>query len=456
MSQLLKTPVNRNKQMPLIALCLGFFMVIIDVTVVNVSLPNMTKNLGGDISWLQWVVDSYTLTFACLLLSAGSFADRLGAKSAYLFGLFLFVLTSLACGLATHFLMLTIFRLMQGVAAAFVVPTSIALISSCYENKTERARAIGIWASVGGIAAATGPVLGGVLTAWFGWRGVFFINIPVGMIGALLTIKYVINPISTDHKRSFDFPGQVTGIISIAALAFSLIEAGRLGWFSPVIMSGLCIFLLTFILFLMIEHRSESPMFPLSFFKSKNFSISMAVGTILNIGFYGQFFLLPLYFQQIRGYTVLMTGLAILPQALLSAVSSYFGGRVASVYGPKMPMAIGLTIAAAGFFIMLMTGEHTPSYLLLILPLAAIGFGVTFTMPASTIAIINSVPSDRAGIASGAFNASRQIGSLIGVAIFGTILNTAKDFMMGMHIGLLIGGVIFVLACVATLIGIEN
>lgn len=455
MNQPLAVLFKKNKQMPLIALCLGFFMVIIDVTIVNVALPNMAKNLGGGVSWLQWVVDGYTLTFACLLLSAGSLGDRVGAKSAYLSGLILFVLTSLACGLATNFLLLTIFRLLQGIAAALLVPTSVALINAAYENKIERARAIGVWASVGGLAAASGPVLGAVLTSWFGWRGVFFVNIPIGLIGLLLTTKYVINPVSAGFKHGFDFPGQVTGIISIAALAFSLIEAGRLGWSSETVIGGLLLFIATFIIFLVIEHRTKSPMFPLTFFRSKTFSVSMAVGMILNIGFYGQLFLLPLYFQQLREYSVLMTGLAILPQTGLSALASYFGGRVASVSGPKLPMVVGLAVGAAGFFSLLITGEQSPSYILLILPLAAIGFGVTFTMPASTIAIINSVPSDRTGIASGAFNTSRQVGSLIGVAVFGTILNTATNFISGMHIGLMIGGVAFAFGCIATLVWVD-
>lgn len=455
MNQSLTMMISKSKHMPLVALCIGLFMVIIDVTIVNIALPNMAKNLGGGVTWLQWVVDGYALTFACLLLSAGSIADRVGAKSTYLTGLFLFVITSLACGMATNFLLLTLFRLLQGIAASLLVPTSLALINMSYPDKMERARAIGIWASVGGIAAAAGPVLGAVLTAWLGWRGVFFVNIPIGIIGLFFTAKYVTKTMATHHNGHFDIPGQIAAIISIASLAFSLIEAGRLGWASGIVFSGFCIFFITFVAFIVIELRSTSPMFPLNFFKSKTFSVSMAIGMILNIGFYGQLFILPLYFQQVREYSVLITGLAILPQTGLSALASYFGGRVASVSGPKLPMVIGLTIGALGFFGMLIAGEHTPPYLALILPLAMIGFGVTFTMPASTIAIINSVPSERAGIASGAFNTSRQVGSLIGVAVFGTILNTATSFITGMHIGLVIGGVAFVLGCIAALVWID-
>ena len=225
----MNAPIKKqNSLIPLIALCVGFFMVILDVTIINVALPSMAKNLDGGISWLQWVVDGYTLTFACLLLSAGSLGDRWGAKSSYLFGLMIFILMSAACGMANNFLWLTLFRLLQGVSAALLVPTSIALINAAYKDKTARARAIGVWASIGGIAAASGPVLGALLTAGFGWRSVFFVNVPVGILGLLLTVYYVKDTIR-GHQEKFDFLGQIIGILSIASLAFSLIEAGRVG-----------------------------------------------------------------------------------------------------------------------------------------------------------------------------------------------------------------------------------
>jgi DHA2 family methylenomycin A resistance protein-like MFS transporter len=452
--KIVNTPQLNNKLMPLIALCLGFFMVIIDVTIVNVALPNMAKNLHGGIAWLQWVVDGYTLTFACLLLSAGNLADRFGAKPAFLWGLILFVLTSLGCGLATSFSLLTCFRLLQGIAAALLVPTSLALINASYENNQDRAKAIGIWAAIGGIAAAAGPILGGVLTAWFGWRAVFFVNIPIGAVGFLLTKKYVPSPIGGAKER-FDFLGQILGVVSIAALAFSLIEAGRFGWFSQIVIIGFIIFIMTFIAFLVVEHRKNLPMFPLKLFRSKTFSVAIAVGMILNIGAYGLLFVLTLYFQQVREFSVLNTGFAFLPFLGVTALASYFGGKMTSILGSKLPMTIGLSIAAIGFLTLLFAKEHTP-YIILILPLVAVGFGSAFTMPAATIAAIHAAPQGRAGIASGTLNASRQIGSLIGVAIFGTIINMTKYFISGMHITLFIGAAIFLCGCIATLLWVKK
>jgi MFS transporter, DHA2 family, methylenomycin A resistance protein len=447
--------MKMNKQMPLIALCLGFFMVIIDVMIVNIALPNIAKDLHSGVSGLQWIVAGYALTFACLLLSAGSLGDKVGVKKVFLWGLILFVLTSLGCGLAWTLSVLIVFRLLQGMAAALLVPTSLALINASYESKEERAKAIGIWASIGGVASVAAPILGALLTAGFGWRAVFFVNVPIGLLAVLLVIRHVPNPVG-GGKNSFDIAGQLFGIISIAALAFAFIEAGNISWFSVLVISAFSIFLLSFVIFLLIEHHTVSPMFPLHFFRSKTFSTVIGIGMILNMSVYGELFVLSLYFQQIREYSAIMTGFALLPFLGLAIVASYLGGKMVSVIGSRLPMAIGLIMGAIGFFALLIIREHTPSYWVLILPLALVGFGAPLTMPAATIAAINAAPEGRAGIASGAFNASRQIGSLMGVAIFGTIVSTSTSFISGMHGTLIIGGTIYLLGCIASLIWINK
>jgi DHA2 family methylenomycin A resistance protein-like MFS transporter len=443
--------VKPNKNIPLIALCLGFFMVIIDVMVVNIALHSIAKDLNGSFSGLQWVVAGYTLTFASLLLSAGYLGDRAGAKPTFLWGLGLFVVTSLGCGLAPVLWVLVVFRLFQGAAAALLVPTSLALINASYENEKDRAKAIGMWASIGGIAGAAGPVLGAILTNYLGWRSVFLINIPVGIIAILLTVKYVSSPAAGNQKAGFDFPGQLLGIISVASLAFGLIEAGNSGWLGPLAVWGFAICLVSFAAFIWHERRVVAPMFPLKFFRAKTFSVGIAAGMILNLGAYGLLFVLPFYFQQVRHYSVLMTGLALLPMLGLGVMTSLVSGKLIAALGPKLPMLIGLLMGMVGFFALLITGENAPSYLVLILPLAAIGFS-SFTMPAATIAVIRSVPDDRVGVASGAFNTSRQVGSLLGVAIFGAIINTAAHFMFGMHVCLIIAGGLFLGGCVAILV----
>ncbi len=433
---------SRNKHLPLIALCFGFFMVIIDATIINVALPVIAQDLHGTIANLQWVVAGYALTFACLLLSAGSLGDQFGAKPTFISGLALFVATSVGCSLAGNFSTLILFRFFQGAAAAMMVPTSLALIHAAYENPKERAKAIGIWAGVGGIAAASGPILGALLATTLGWRGIFLINIPVGIIGIGLTGKYMTPARNKKTMAYFDYWGQILSILSIAALSFGLIEGGSLGWGSGIVLGSLLIFLVLFCAFLLVEHRASSPMLPLNFFKIKTFSAATAVGLILNISFYGELFLLPLYFQQIRDYSILVTGFALLPMTGVVAIASYLSGKVTSHVGAKLPMLVGLTVGAVGFLSLLILNENSPSYWMLILPLAALGFGIAFTMPAATVAVVYSVPATSAGLASGILNASRQIGSLLGVAIFGALVASGQ-FIQGLHYSLIIASLVF-------------
>lgn len=435
-----------QKSLPLIALCLGFFMVIMDVTIVNVALPDMSKNLQGNISWLQWVVDGYTLTFACLLLSSGSFADRVGAKSTYLAGLVLFTLTSFGCGVSPNFLILIVMRLLQGMGAALLVPTSLSLVNASYEHKKDRAFALGMWSAIGGIAASAGPMLGGFLVSYFGWRSVFFVNIPIGLLVFFLTQKTVSNP-KPDQTGHFDIAGQLLGIISIAALSFALIESGRFGFSSFIVITAFMIFAVTFIAFLYVEHNSTSPMIPLHFFKSSAFSTSIMIGWILSFGGYGLLFVLTLYFQHIRNYSPLVTGFAFFPFLGTNFIGSYLGGKLASISGSRLPMMIGLFVGAIGYFSLLFFHTETP-YFMMILPLIAMGFGVAFVIPGATVTAIHSAPEGRAGIASGALNASRQLGSLMGVAIFGTIITLSKQFIVGMHIALCIGGFCYLGGCI--------
>lgn len=456
MSQLITSHHQpRSNLLPLIALCVGFFMVIIDATIVNVALPLLARDLQGNITDLQWVVAGYTLTFACFLLSAGSVGDRIGAKKIFITGLAVFIVTSLGCGLANNFLTLIILRLLQGVGAAMLVPTSLALVHASYESQHDRAKAIGMWAGVGGISAALGPILGAVLSTWFSWRAIFFINLPIGILGIWLTIKYVPTAMRREKTaKHFDWWGQLLAIISVAALAFSLIEVSSLGWHSGIVWVSLSVFIIGFGLFLWVEQKTILPMFPLYLFKNKTFSTAIAIGMILNISLYGQLFLLPLYFQQIRGYSVLETGFALLPLTGVITLASYLSGKTSSINGPKRPMLVGLTIGMCGFLALLILKEQGPAYWLLVLPLMALGFSVAYTMPAATIAAVHAAPADRTGLASGALNASRQVGSLLGVAVFGALVG-AGNFIAGMHISLVVSSLVFLCGSVAVWRGVK-
>jgi DHA2 family methylenomycin A resistance protein-like MFS transporter len=448
---------SHSSHLPLIALCVGFFMVIIDATIVNVALPLIAHNLQGDMTDLQWVVAGYTLTFACFLLSAGSLGDRIGAKKIFITGLIVFVVTSLGCGLATNFLMLIILRLLQGLGAAMLVPTSLALIHASYENQHDRAKAIGVWAGVGGTSAALGPILGAALSTWFGWRAIFFINLPIGLLGIWLTTKHVpATKRPEQNPKHFDCWGQLFAIASVAALAFSLIEVSSLGWHSEIVWLSLLVFIIGFGLFVCVEQKTANPMFPLYLFKSKTFSTAIAIGMVLNISLYGLLFLLPLYFQQIRSYSVLETGFALLPLTGVVALASYLSGKACSKNGPKKPMLLGLIVGVCSLIaLLLMLKEQGPAYWLLVLPFMALGFSVAYTMPAATIAAVHAAPADRAGLASGALNASRQVGSLLGVAVFGALVGTGH-FISGMHISLIVSSLVFLCGSIAVWRGVNS
>ncbi|EWM13520.1 MFS transporter [Kutzneria sp. 744] len=417
---------------PLVSLCLGFFMIPLDATVVATALPAIGRDLDASASGLQWVLDGYTLVFACLLLSAGSLGDRLGARRVYLCGLGLFVLASAICGLAPSLWVLNAARLVQGLAAALVLPTSLALINASYQDRAARARAIGVWGGMGGIAAGLGPVLGGVLTGWIGWPVIFFLNVPVGVAAIVLTLRHVVAP-RPQERVGLDFSGQVLSILAVGGLAFGLIE-GALWAYAVAVVGGIG--------FVVMESRRLHPMLPLSLFRSREFTGSVLVGAAINTGFYGELFLLSLYFQHIRAFTPLLAGLALLPQPGIASLASSLAGRHTARFGPRPVMLIGLLTGALGLFAMVFAGTATP-YWLLILPLLAIGFGTAYTMPAATAATIEAAPAGMAGTASGALNSSRQVGSTLGVAIFGALVTGTGDFMTGYHLSVLLGGVVF-------------
>jgi MFS transporter, DHA2 family, methylenomycin A resistance protein len=444
-----------DNALSLAALCLGFFMVMIDVTVVNVALPNLSKEFHTGVSGLQWTMDGYTLTFASMLITAGDLGDRIGPKRVFQVGLAMFVIASAACGIVSSLWMLIIMRLLQGASATLVVPTSLALINASFPDRRARARAIGVWASVAGLASAAGPPLGGLLTEVFNWRAVFFVNVPIGLIALALTGRYVIS-LSGNMGRQADLRAQCAGIVSLSALAFALIEAGSLGWAEPAVVGAAAVFIAALWVFIAIERRAADPMLPLNLFQSRTFTVAILVGMAINIGFYGQLFLLPLYFEQLRGYTALLTGAAILPQVVMAAIVAYLGGWMTSRVGARLAMIVGLLVGGAGFFAMLIAEKDGPAYGLLVPALFAIGFGTAFTMPAATAAVLEAVPKDRAGLASGALNSSRQVGSLIGVAAFGSLVSNQTNFVFGMHIAFALGGVVFLAACAFTLLFMKH
>jgi MFS transporter, DHA2 family, methylenomycin A resistance protein len=410
---------TRTRPLPLIAICLGYFMVILDATAVNLSLPALGRDLGGGLGVLQWVIDGYTLTFAALLLSAGALGDRLGARRVFSAGLTLFVVASAACGLAPNIAILIVARLVQGAGAAILVPSSLALLQASHPDRRARARAVGIWGGIAGGAAALGPIVGGVLTQAVSWRLVFFINVPIGLAALALTFRHVVRP-QANPGRGLDAAAQFAMVGALGLLTFGLIEARTRGWTSPVILGVFAVAALLGVAFVRIERRSPDPMLPLGLFGDRAFSAGNAVGLLINLGFYGQLFVLSLYFQNVRHLSPVMAGLALLPEGAMPVIASTLSGRVSGRTGTRPVMLTGLCLGAAGLAGLAVAGEHGP-YLLLVVPLMAAGFGMAFTMPAATTTVVEAAPAERAGVASGAMNAGRQMGSTIGVALLGTL-----------------------------------
>ena len=418
----------------LIAASLGFFVIVLDTTIVNVALPAIGEDLGADLSDLQWVVDVYVVLFAGLLLSSGSLSDRIGADRCYALGMAAFGAASIACAAAPSLEVLLAARAVQGVAAALLLPSSLALVRAAYDDPAGRAHAIAIWAAIGGGALAAGPVLGGVLTDWLDWRAIFVINVPIA-VAAVLAIRDA--PPAPRHRDPFDIGGQLAAVIAIAALTFAVIEGGHEGWGSAPTLAAAGLALVAALAFVAIELRSSHPAVPFSLFRSPVLSSSVAIGLIFNFAFYGQVFVLSLFFQQVLGQSALEAGLMFLPLTALITAVNIGAGRAIALRGLRPPLLVGQVIMAAGFVAFSFVDAETPIAVILAL-LVPIGVGGGLAIPPLTVAMLESVPQRQAGLASGSFNAARQFGGGLGVAVFGAMI--ATDFVASMQASMLLAG----------------
>ncbi|MGW2262313.1 MFS transporter [Streptomyces sp. NPDC004749] len=438
----------------LVAVCLGYFMVILDTTIVNAALPALRADLRTGVSGIQWVVDGYMLTLAAGLLTGGALADRFGARRMFQTGLTVFGLASVGCALAPDVAVLIGARFVQGAGAALGVPASLALLHAAFPDRAARARAVGVWGGIAGLAAAAGPVLGGVLVGQAGWRLVFYVNVPIAVAAIVLTHRHI--PAPRPRPRRLDPAAQCVGAVALAALTLALIEGGHTG-LTPLVIATAVVFVAATTAFVVIEHRADDPMLPPQLFRRPAFAGGTVVGLLINLGFYGELFVLNLYFQQVLHYSPLVAGAALLPQMGVVALGSALSGRhTARAGGPRRTMLIGLTAGAAGLLGLAATGAHTP-YALLVAPLVATGFGMSFTMPAATTAVVETAPHERAGLASGVINAARQLGGVIGVAVLGALLSGGPaSFLPGLRLALVLAGASFLVGVVITAAAVDR
>jgi DHA2 family methylenomycin A resistance protein-like MFS transporter len=444
----------------LVAVCIGYFMAVLDSTVVNVALPDMARGLGTGIAGMQWVVDGYALLFASLLLTAGALGDRLGNKGTFVAGLALFTLASGLCGIAPNLGTLIAFRALQGVGAAVQVPASLALLRHAYHDPSERAQAIGIWAAATGLAVAAGPVVGGILTHAWTWRSVFLVNLPVGVLGIVLTLRHVPSVPSHAHG-ALDLKAQLLGIVALGGLTFGLIQGGVWGWSSAPVILALLVAVVAGVLFYLGERRAEHPMLPPALFRDATFSAANAVGAILSFGFYGELFLMSLFFQQVQHRSTLATGLALLPQTAVISLMNFLSGQITARRGARLPMALGLGIGGSGLVGLAFVGPHA-ALVSVVGPMLAMGVGASLAMPAMTHAAIDHTPKERAGIGSAVLNASRQVGGVVGIALLGALISSharrgaTTHFMVGLHEGLALAGVLFLVGSGLSLAFVER
>jgi DHA2 family methylenomycin A resistance protein-like MFS transporter len=370
------------------------------------------------------VVDAYTLGFAVFLLSAGVLGDKFGSRRVFLGGFWLFTLASLACAAATGAVMLNVARAAQGIGAALLVPSSLAILNAAYaHDKAQLAKAVGWWTAAGGVSIAIGPVLGAVLLELAGWRSIFWVNIPLCLAGAWLTLRTVPAAAGKDPGRAFDMPGQLLAVVALTAFIGAVIEVHALGWTHAMVQGGLALAAAAFAVFLLVEERSKSPMLPLALFRSAGFSGAVAFGVLVNFAYYGVIFVLSFYLQTVRGYTALAAGVMFLPLTGTFIFSNIASGRVSARTGLRTPMILGGLIGSSGYALLGVFGISDHAGFWAMLPgLALIPAGMGLAVPAMTTSILSSVGAGQAGTASAVLNTARQVGGALGVAVYGSMV----------------------------------
>ncbi|PDT72981.1 MFS transporter [Bradyrhizobium sp. C9] len=431
----------------LAATSLGLGVVQLDITIVNTALSSISTSLRGSVAELQWVVTAYTIAFAAFILTAGALGDRLGAKRIFIGGFAIFTLASLACALAPSAMFLIVARSVQGLAAAILVPNSLTLLNHAYTDPKARGRAVGFWAAGASVALTAGPLVGGALIALVGWRAIFLVNLPIGAAGLWLAWRYA-EETPRLAQREIDLPGQIAAIATLGTLAGALIEGGVLGWSHPLVIAGFAVAAVTGLLFVWREARTLQPMLPLSLLRHRMFALTALVGLLFNIAFYGLIFVLSLYFQNVNGWSPFATGLAFVPMMAMVLPANLIAASVSERLGAPQTIALACVITAVGCVALLPMASGT-SYRAIGAQLIILGGGLGLLVPCLTSTLLGSVEKSRSGIAAGVLNATRQTGSVLGVALFGSLVGANSAFMAGAHASLVISAAVLLAGAVA-------
>jgi len=413
-------PGERRRLAILAICCMSLLLVAMDNTIVNVALPSIHRELHSSISGLQWTIDAYTIVLASLLLLAGSSGDRFGRRRTFQTGLLVFTAGSGLCSLAPTLGWLIAARALQAVGGSMLNPVAMSIITNSFTEPAERARAIGVWGGVFGLSMAMGPVVGGALVEAVGWRGVFWVNIPVGIAALVLTALFVPESKAPRPRRPDPF-GQLLVIVLLGSLTYAVIEGPAYGWGSARILSFLTVAVIALAVFLGYEPRRREPLVDFKFFRSPPFS-GATVTAVSAMGALGGFlFLTTLYLQEVRGYSPLVAGLFLLPMAAAMAVCAPLAGRMVARRGPRMPLLIaGAGLIAAGALLTALTASTSAGYL--VLSYLVFGIGMGMVNAPITNSAVSGMPRAQAGVAAGIASTSRQVGQVLGVAVMGSVL----------------------------------
>ena len=424
----------RNPWAVLAVLCLGLFMILLDGTIVNIAIPHIESYFDTSFSNIEWVMNAYILVFAVLLVPMGRFGDLWGRRKLFVAGMVLFTLGSLACGLAPSIYLLIAFRVLQGIGGAAMMPSTLSIIATVFPPH-KRGAAMGVWGGVSGLASGLGPVLGGIILQYItwptvtgSWRWIFLVNIPVGVVGVILALRIVPESKNPTAVETLDLPGVGLLSASLFCLTFALVEGQKYGWTSAIILGLFAVAAVAFALFYWREHRVHQPLIDFSLFRSVNFAAGNATGLLLSAAMMGAFFTIPIFLQSVLGFSAIKAGLVMAPMSVVIIFAAPLAGVLSDRLGSKWIVAAGMFVLALGLAWMagLVPGvakiSPATTSLSLLAPFLISGVGIGLAVAPVTSAVMATAPRDRVGNASGVLSTMRQVGSLMGIAILGAVL----------------------------------